>query len=226
MLLREITYSILELIREGSIVDDERLDVRLISKLVQAKRLEYIKSLADTNKILAEDFYQYFDLDIAGKLFPDAITLIVQLCATGVLFLGMKKLLWKPTQDYLAKRAEVADAALREAHEANVLARENQKKSDQLLSEAAHEAKQIIESGKLEGKRLKEQLLAEAKNEADNKLTSALREIAHQKAQMRDEIESEIVDVALLAASKLIEGKVDEAEDRKQIQHFIKDVRN
>lgn len=166
------------------------------------------------------------DLDIAGKLFPNALTLIVQLCATGVLFLGMKKLLWKPMQDYLAKRADVADAALREAHEANILARENQKKSDQLLSEAANEAKQIIESGKLEGKRLKEQLLAEAKNDADNKLTSALREIAHQKAQMRDEIESEIVDVALLAASKLIEGKVDEVEDRKQIQHFIKDVRN
>ena len=166
------------------------------------------------------------DLDIAGKLFPDAITLIVQLCATGVLFLGMKKLLWKPMQDFLAKRAEVADAALREAAEANTVARENQKKSDQLLSEAANEAKQIIESGKLEGKRLKEQLLSEAKNEADNKLTSALREIAHQKSQMRDEIEAEIVDVALLAASKLIEGKVDEVEDRKQIQHFIKDVRN
>jgi len=166
------------------------------------------------------------DLDIAGKLFPDAITLIVQLCATGVLFLGMKKLLWKPMQDYLAKRAEVADAALREAAEANTVARENQKKSDQLLSEAANEAKQIIESGKLEGKRLKEQLLSEAKNEADNKLASALREIAHQKSQMRDEIEAEIVDVALLAASKLIEGKVDEVEDRKQIQHFIKDVRN
>ena len=68
--------------------------------------------------------------------------------------------------------------------------------------------------------------MSEAKNEADNKLTSALREIAHQKSQMRDEIEAEIVDVALLAATKLIEGKVDEVEDRKQIQHFIKDVRN
>lgn len=166
------------------------------------------------------------DLDIAGKLFPDAITLIVQLCATGVLFLGMKKLLWKPMQDYLAKRAEVADAALKEAHDANSIARANQMKSDVLLTQAANEAKQIIENGKLEGKRLKEHLLAEAKNEADNKLTSALREIAHQKTQMRDEIESEIVDVALLAASKLIEGKVDEVEDRKQIQHFIKDVRS
>ena len=166
------------------------------------------------------------DLDIAGKLFPNAITLIVQLCATGALFWGMKKLLWKPMQDYLAKRAEVADAALKEAHDANSIARANQIKSDVLLTQAANEANQIIENGKLEGKRLKEHLLAEAKNEADNKLTSALREIAQQKTQMRDEIESEIVDVALLAASKLIEGKVDEVEDRKQIQHFIKNVRN
>ena len=64
------------------------------------------------------------------------------------------------------------------------------------------------------------------KDEADNKLNSALREISHQKSQMREEIESEIIDVALLAASKLIEGKMDETEDRRQIQHFIKDVRN
>ncbi len=166
------------------------------------------------------------DLDIAGKLFPDPLTMIVQLCATGILFWGFKKLLWKPMQEYLAKRAEVADAALKEAHVANSIARANQMKSDLLLSEAAKEANQIIENGKHEGKRLKDHLLAEAKNDADNKLTAALREIAHQKSQMRDEIESEIVDVALLAASKLIEGKVDEVEDRKQIQHFIKDVRN
>jgi F-type H+-transporting ATPase subunit b len=166
------------------------------------------------------------DLDIAGKLFPDPLTMLVQLCATGILFWGFKKWLWKPMQEYLQKRADVADAALKDAHVANSVARANQMKSDLLLSEAAKEAKQIIENGKLEGKRLKDHLLAEAKNEADNKLTSALREIAHQKSQMRDEIESEIVDVALLAATKLLEGKVDEAEDRKQIQHFIKDVRN
>lgn len=166
------------------------------------------------------------DLDIAGKLFPDPLTMLVQLCATGILFWGFKKWLWKPMQEYLQKRADVADAALKDAHVANSVARANQMKSDLLLSEAAKEAKQIIENGKLEGKRLKDHLLVEAKNEADNKLTSALREIAHQKSQMRDEIESEIVDVALLAATKLLEGKVDEAEDRKQIQHFIKDVRN
>lgn len=166
------------------------------------------------------------ELDIAGKLFPNIITMAVQLLATGVLFLGFKKLLWKPMQTYLQKRADVADQALRDAYEAKLLAEERQKDAEALLGKAAMDAKDIIESGKQEGNRVKELLLAEAKNEADNKLSSALREIAHQKTQMREEIESEIIDVALLAASKLIEGKVDETEDRRQIQHFIKDVRN
>ena len=64
------------------------------------------------------------------------------------------------------------------------------------------------------------------KHEADAKLETALREIDNQKRKMREEIESEIVDVALLASSKLLEGKIDEEEDRKQIQSFIKNVRN
>jgi len=166
------------------------------------------------------------DLDIAGKLFPDVLTMLVQLSATGILFWGFKKLLWVPIQTYLQKRAEIADHALKEAHDANSLARANQLQSEVMLSEAAREAKQIIENGKIEGNRVKEKLLTSAKLEADNKLDSALREIEHQKRQLRSEIENEIVDVALLATSKLIETKTNEAEDRRQIQQFIKDVRN
>lgn len=165
------------------------------------------------------------DLDIAGKLFPDALTMAVQLSATAVLFFAFRKLLWIPIQTYLAKRAEIADAALKEAHDANSVARANQLQSEVMLSEAAREAKQIIENGKIEGSRTKEHLVQTGKREADAKLETALREIDNQKRKMREEIESEIVDVALLASSKLLEGKIDEEEDRKQIQSFIKNVR-
>ena len=68
MLLKEITYSLLELIREGSIVDDERLDIRLLETLVKSRRVEYIKGLADSNKSIPEDFYQYFNIDILSKV--------------------------------------------------------------------------------------------------------------------------------------------------------------
>lgn len=82
MLLKEITYSILELIREGAIVDDERIDVRLIETLVMSRRAEYIKSLADTNKTISEDFYQYLNVDIFGKTVQENNTIVFQTIPT------------------------------------------------------------------------------------------------------------------------------------------------
>ena len=44
--------------------------------------------------------------DIAGKLFPNLTTLIVQLLSTGVLLLIFKKFLWKNVMEYFAKRED------------------------------------------------------------------------------------------------------------------------
>lgn len=166
------------------------------------------------------------ELDIAGQLFPNVMTMIVQLSATGLLFLGFKKLLWVPIQTYIAKRAELVDVELKSAHSANSVARANQVQSEIMLTEAAKEAKQIIENGKLEGSRLRLKLEQQGKNEADAKLEATLREIDHQKRQLRADIEGEIVDVALLASAKLLESKIDDEEDRRQIQSFLKRGRN
>lgn len=59
MKLNEITYAILELMRGGGIVDDERFDIRLIEAFVHSKRAEYIQQLSDTGKLIPETFYQY-----------------------------------------------------------------------------------------------------------------------------------------------------------------------
>ena len=68
MLLKEITYAILELIRNGSIVDDEKLDIRLIEAFVHTKRAEYVQSLADSAKIIPEHFYQYLTITSKTEL--------------------------------------------------------------------------------------------------------------------------------------------------------------
>jgi F-type H+-transporting ATPase subunit b len=166
------------------------------------------------------------DIDILTKLFPDAITMVAQLGATGLLLFGFKKYLWKPMTTYLDKRAEAEDNALRSADEANKLAVVNLAHSEMTLQETAQEVKSLIEQGKEEARRIKEKLIFDAKTEADNKLEAASREIEHQKQQLRKDIETEIVDVALFAAKKLMENKVDEIHDRQQVQQIIKDVRN
>lgn len=166
------------------------------------------------------------EFDIAGKLFPDLLTMIVQLSATAVLFLGLKKLLWIPMTEYIAKRADAEDSALRSADEANKLAQVNLAHSELTVSNSVTEAQSLIEQGKIEAKQIREKILADAKAEAEAKLDAARREIEHEKAQLRKDIETEIVDVALLAARKLMESKIDEVHDRHQVQQIIKDVRN
>lgn len=166
------------------------------------------------------------DIDILTKLFPDMVTMVAQLGATALLLWGFKKYLWKPMTAYLEKRAEAEDNALRSADEANKLAQINLAHSEVTLVETNQEIKGLIEQGKEEAKQIKEKLMADAKAEADAKLEAARREIEHQKTQLRKDIESEIIDVALIAAKKLMEDKVDEVHDRRQVQQIIKDVRN
>lgn len=166
------------------------------------------------------------EFDIMGKLFPNPLTMLIQLAATGMLFYWFKRFLWKPTKNYLSKRAELADGQLREAEDLIGTTKDLHEQAKVKLSDAAKEAHALVERGKEEGQRVREKLSKDGKTAADLKLQSALREITYQRQQMEDSIQTEIVDVALLAARKLIEDKADESFDRDQVERFIKDVRS
>jgi len=64
MTLQEITYSALELLRQGHIVDDERLDTRLLKDFVVTKRAEYLRSVIDRNWGVSENSKQYLNLSV------------------------------------------------------------------------------------------------------------------------------------------------------------------
>ena len=52
------------------------------------------------------------EIDIAGKLFPNITTLVVQVCSTGIMLLIFKKFLWVPVQEYFAKRADYIESTI------------------------------------------------------------------------------------------------------------------
>ena len=67
MTLSEISYSVLETIREAHIVDDERISSRLIDSFVAIKRAEYLKSLLDKGRPYPENATQYLEVDIESS---------------------------------------------------------------------------------------------------------------------------------------------------------------
>jgi F-type H+-transporting ATPase subunit b len=166
------------------------------------------------------------DIDIMGKLFPDLRTMLVQLAATGVMFYAFKRYLWKPVSEYLEKRALHSQQQIEEAR---ILKDEAEQSRQQAIAELRHasaEAVKIIERGVSEGKRIKDTLVSDARREAQQKLDTARRQIEAEKLAMENEIHREIVDVALLAAGKLMEERISESADRMAVEKFVKEAVN
>ncbi|MDD2591269.1 MAG: F0F1 ATP synthase subunit B [Erysipelotrichaceae bacterium] len=164
------------------------------------------------------------NIDILEKLLPNVITIITQLIATFILFYFMKKLAWKPVREILRKRSEFEHNKLVEAQRLKAESETLNQQARQEVQKAGIEAKQLIEMGKSEAERIKDEMMNEAKKRSETLLADAKKEIIFEQETARNELQSEIVEVAMLAASKLIDQKLDENEDRKAIERFIKEV--
>ena len=74
MTINEIAYMCLEILRGGNVVDDERMDIRLIKDWIDLKRAQYIKNDMNTNpnNRINLNLYQTLPVVIAADIVEDA----------------------------------------------------------------------------------------------------------------------------------------------------------
>lgn len=162
--------------------------------------------------------------DIAGKLFPNLTTLIVQLLSTGVLLIIFKKYLWKYALQYFAKRADYIESTIKDANEMNQKASENLEIANKKAREAAAQYRMIIDQAKEDGQKVKQQIIDEANKEARLKIEQAQKEIETEKQQAREDMRQEIVDVAIDVATKVMNKEMNENINKDLVNDFIDEV--
>lgn len=165
-------------------------------------------------------------IDIAGKLFPNITTLVVQLLATGVMLLIFKKFLWKPVQDYFAKRAEYIESTMTDAATMKDEAKKFVEESEKQARDAAVQYQTIVNKAKDDANVIKQNIIDEANQAAKAKMEQANREIEYQKEAAKAEIREEIVNVAIDVATKVMEKEIDTETNRAMIDEFVDDVVN
>lgn len=164
--------------------------------------------------------------DIAGKLFPNLTTLIVQLLSTGVLLIIFKKYLWTYVMQYFAKRADYIESTIQDANEMNEKASANLEIAEKQAREAAAKYREIIDQAKEDGQVVKQQIVEEANKEARQKIEQAQREIETEKQQAREDMKQEIVDVAIEVATKVMNKEMNENINKDLVENFIDEVVN
>jgi F-type H+-transporting ATPase subunit b len=164
------------------------------------------------------------DIDIVQQLFPNPLTMAVQLCSTFVLFMLMKKFLWKSVMNLLDRRAEAMQSDLGAAEQARTEAQSDREKAAAQLNEASTKSRDIVDAAVRQARSEKESILAQASREADAERARAHDQIEAERLSMYRDLQKEMVNVAMDAAGKLIGEKSSEEMDREAINAFVKEA--
>lgn len=138
-----------------------------------------------------------------------------------ILFLLVKKFLYKPVKKMLANRQATIDNEYKTAEEAKAKALSDKKTYEEKLSHAQTEADSLIQSAVSVAHERENEILSDAKEKADGIRRQAEADAQLELKKAEQTIKEEIVSVGAMIAGKMLEREV-KAEDHKQmIDSFI-----
>ena len=115
------------------------------------------------------------------------------------------------------KIQDAIDAARQDREEARRLLEEHR----QELREARQEAQEILAEGREAGQRLREEILEEAREEREAMMERTRREMEREREKLRDELRQESADVAIAAAERLLESRLDDDRSRDLVRKYV-----
>jgi F-type H+-transporting ATPase subunit b len=144
---------------------------------------------------------------------------------TVVIFLALLALLAKfafpPILGYAAAREKRIQDSLGEAKKQREEAAALLAQQRQELGVAKQEAQQVILEARQAAEKVRGELLNKARQEQEEILARAKQEIAVERERAVESVRREAVDLALAAAGKLIERKLDADDDRRLVSEFL-----
>ena len=149
---------------------------------------------------------------------------LLSLANLVIIFLILKKFLFKPVQRVMTERRNQVDKIYADAGESLDAAKEMKQEYEQRLASARQEADALIKNATQNAQRRSDQIVAEANTQASHVKQKAEAEIEQQKKQMLKDVRSEISDLAVDIASKVVEREISQKDYDGFVNEFIQNV--
>lgn len=160
-----------------------------------------------------------FGLD--PQLLFDAFVLAVNIF---ILFLVASYNLFEPARNLLKKREERIAAQLDSAKKDMEDAKALKEDYENRIANIEAEADEILAKARKSAVKNEELIIAQAKEEASRILKRADNQIELEKKKAADDIKNEIIDVATVLASKVLEAEVDENKSKSLIDDTLREI--
>lgn len=152
-----------------------------------------------------------------GVIFWTVVTFLAVLLILG-------KFAWKPILKAIDEREKSMKADIENAQKTREEAEKLMAKQKNLLEEARKESSAMIEEGKRAAEQVKADMLEQAKR-AEKEIVEQGRKKVEQEARNAIRgIKEQAADLAIAAARKLIISSMDEKEQKRLMEDYIKDL--
>ena len=147
---------------------------------------------------------------------------------TAIVFLALLGILWKfawgPILGAVEARENGIQAKLDEAASSNEEAARLLAEHKEQLADARRQANELIAEGKAAGDHLRKEIEEKARAEAQGIVDRARAEIARERDQAIEALRRESVDLALAAASRLMQENLDQDKDRQLVERYLSEM--
>ena len=145
-------------------------------------------------------------VDIAEKLFPNLLTFLTQLAATGIIYLLYRKYVHEYVMKYLDKQAADLNAAQNYAKEIEEDATRKSKFLDDEYKERLEQLRRSEERMRKEAEQQREKILRRAEEEREVLLRNAHIEIEKDREALLREVEKHVLDLAINVTERTLES--------------------
>ncbi len=150
--------------------------------------------------------------------------ILASLANLTLIFLLVKKFLFKPVKKMIAERQAAVDAQYAAADDDRAAAAEHKAAWEEKLASADTAAADIIGKATAAAEKRGDAIVAAAKTQADALMRQAENEMALERKKAESEMREEIVTISTALAEKMLEREV-RADDHKQlISAFMQEI--
>ena len=150
--------------------------------------------------------------------------ILFQGLAVFILFLFVGYLLINPVRKALKKRQEKVEGDRRAAEEDKAAAAELKAQYDAKLAGVEQEKLEILSEARRKAVKNENAIIDSAKEEAGRIRASAEREAALEKLKVREEVRTEIIDVAAAMAGKIVESEISPERQEELLQQTLDEI--
>lgn len=150
--------------------------------------------------------------------------ILISLANLLILLLILKKFLFKPVTQVMQARQEQVDKIYDDARQDRSAAADMKQEYEQRLADAREEADGLVRNAVATAQRRGDAIVAEANSQASHIKQKAEEEIALEKKQMLINVRSEISDMAVSIASKVVEREIQKEDHEGFVDEFIRNV--